>query len=823
MSDAVTPQLTFPGAAAGWGWVHGVVIAVAAVLILRLFLWERRLVSRGVGWCLLGLRGAALGVVLVLLLQPTWAWVLDRERTGKLLVAIDVSESMQLTDRQATAAERLRWLKGIGWLDGATPVPAAVPGEPVDPRSLPAAPEGIDAETWRALATQLATLSRVEIARRTLLEGPDGLLKQLEPLGLVEGALFGGVSVPWSLTDPVSFPETIPKEALVEQTRLAAPLKLLSTGGHETPWQGVILFTDGRDLDAATTLSLAESLGQSGVPIFPVIVGSTERPKDLSIVSVNVPLAVYRGDKSRVKVLISTAGYDPQPLAVELYEKVGETYEARETKNLTSGDAPQLVEFDLPTDELGTKTYELRLPTWEGETRVDNNRREFTLQVVDDRTRVLLVDGSPRWEFRYLEIALARDRRVTADVVLYDQPYLQVLEQPFFPTQWPRIEATGVLDPLVDRNLVILGDVTAGMLGPEEWGLLDRYVAEQGGMLVLVAGRGGMPLGLDVPELRALLPITNPEVAGLTPEAGAPPTARGWTWSLTPEGELQTPLQLAADPASNRAVWDALPGATWGIRGEPKPGATVWAYGRDAGNAPPIPLLVHQHYGLGQVLWVATDSTWRWRFRSDDQFHHRFWGQLARYAAELKLGAGNEFVQFGPLQARYDAGMTVEFQARWSAKMMALPPLQRSAVAEIFRGDELVTQVPLVPNARRTLISQGQLTGLPPGEYRARLKAPQLDLGPKPIEAEFLVTPATTIELAELSANRTLLEAIARASGGICVTPDEVGEIPKRLKPFEAVTSMPQARPVWDRWPAFVILAAILSCEWIVRRRYGLP
>ena len=51
-------------------------------------------------------------------------------------------------------------------------------------------------------------------------------------------------------------------------------------------------------------------------------------------------------------------------------------------------------------------------------------------------------------------------------------------------------------------------------------------------------------------------------------------------------------------------------------------------------------LLVQQGYGRGQVLFVGLDSTWRWRFKVGDKYHHRFWGQLVRWAASDKLLEG---------------------------------------------------------------------------------------------------------------------------------------------------------------------------------------
>src|SRR5205085_9147460 len=91
---------------------------------------------------------------------------------------------------------------------------------------------------------------------------------------------------------------------------------------------------------------------------------------------------------------------------------------------------------------------------------------------------------------------------------------------------------------------------------------------------------------------------------------------------------------LFRSPAASRAVWDGLPSLGWGAVGEAKDGAEVLAWVNDAKAAeakgPPdrsAALIARQNYGLGRVLYVGTDGTWRWRFKTGDAYHHRFWKQ----------------------------------------------------------------------------------------------------------------------------------------------------------------------------------------------------
>ena len=142
-------------------------------------------------------------------------------------------------------------------------------------------------------------------------------------------------------------------------------------------------------------------------------------------------------------------------------------------------------------------------------------------------------------------------------------------------------------------------------------------------------------------------------------------------------------MQLDADPERNRAIWDALPRMPWLLAGRAKPGATVLATAApDDGAA----VIAAQPYGLGKVLWIGTDGTWRFRFRTGDRYHHRFWGQVVRWAAAGSLAAGNSQVRFGPVKPRYEEGEGVTLQARISEGIGGVGP-ELLIAARIFKAD----------------------------------------------------------------------------------------------------------------------------------------
>jgi signal transduction histidine kinase len=55
-----------------------------------------------------------------------------------------------------------------------------------------------------------------------------------------------------------------------------------------------------------------------------------------------------------------------------------------------------------------------------------------------------------------------------------------------------------------------------------------------------------------------------------------------------------------------------------------------------------MPVIAWQQYGLGQVMYVGTDNTWRWRKNKGDEQYVALWGQVIQRLALPKLLGGSK-------------------------------------------------------------------------------------------------------------------------------------------------------------------------------------
>ena len=722
-----------------------------------------------------------------------------------MLIAVDTSESMSTADPGRSGEQRTRLLKALG----------LSPAEPID------------------------GITRREVARK-LISGDVAPLTKLEADHDVTALAFARDAAPATLPALADSLKTPPKsDDLAAQTTDWQPAlaEALKSTGSTAPLLGVVLVTDGRRNGPGDPAATVDRLAARGVPIFPVLVGSTVPPTDAAIAAVKAPTTVYKGDVATVEAVLKLDGYAGREVAVTL-DRPGAS-PMRQTVTAPGDGSRPSVTFRVPLEQTGAVPLTLAVGPMTGDIRPDNDRKIATIQVADDKARVLLVDGEARWEFRYLRNALARDPRVAVDSIVFHQPltglgadttYSYTINLP------PRNASEP--DPLGAYDVIIVGDLDPADATPEVWARLDSYVAERGGTLVVVPGPRNWPAAASSVPVQKLLPVLGPKLVpvdvsaedpthpGLPPGAAFEPTEQA-----TADAASWPMLQLAAEPDESRRRWAALPKLPWLLAGRAKPGATILA---GAAGDPSAASFAAQPYGLGKVLWLGTDATWRWRFRVGDAYHHRFWGQVVRWAAGGKLAAGNAFVRFGPVVPRAAEGEPIRLQARISDGVSGVRP-DLLIAARVFRAGpnpgEALAVVPLRPVPGQPRTFEGTSPALPQGAYSIRLDAPSLADAlalnpPAPAhapEATLDVVARDTSERVELTADRDSLDRLAAATGGKVVMDYDAESLPSLLRARKTETVRTEETPLWDTPLALILFFAVLTVEWVARKRAGLP
>lgn len=805
---------------------------------------------------LLALRLLTILLVLFMLAEPVLERIVDRTYERFVLVLLDQSESIDLSDPQRDVEELIDLASFHGVLEAK---------DHQDADSVEALLESLSPDDREALQT-IREETRTHTAE-TLLTGRGenpGLTERLQrDYGL---KMVGFASTPHVYETPEEM------EADTEQppsdwrrlTHLSSALDYAVD--HFSPGQlaGVVVLSDFRDTARGYPVASVESLAGQSVPVFPVLLGSRLPRRDLAVTHVEVPESIYKGESVKAEAQLKLFGVPGRDVRISFLRE-GMVIEEK-TVSVPEGEAQfrTVLEFADEPEAEGILSYSIQLEELEEESVTENNRWDFRTAVSEDRTNVLLIDSRPRWEFRYLRnLFYGRDKSVHLQYVLTEPDYLTPPGDEDSDSE-PRVAASAsrpfgeaeATDLPVSReewrkfDVIILGDVSPDVLTDTHLADIEHCVSERGTALIVIAGPEHMPHKFDPSRLGEWLPVVHQK----TVRSHFPPPEPSYNLQLTLEGRNHPIMQLVPGASENERLWTRLPDLQWRYDAVTvKPGATVLAYAQSteeepagmiqAGASPAETaerireltevqrrrnLISYHPFGLGRVLMLNFDRTWRLRYRIGDTLHHRFWGQIMTWGAGENLRAGSQFVRLGTDSLSYSPNEPIQVTAR-VLREDYMPVTDDKLSVDIYRGTRLTGSHRLTYRAGSQGMYDAEIGPFPEaGTYRIELNGKVanhiLENEDAPdVETTFTVATAhNPVEWAEFSADAELAERIAAAGGTEVLTPRTLATLYDRLGSGTESESERADITLWDHWALLLLLIVLLTSEWIVRRKGGL-
>jgi hypothetical protein len=584
---------------------------------------------------------------------------------------------------------------------------------------------------------------------------------------------------------------------------------------------GILLFSDGQNTGGASpadAAAVARSYRRDGAPVYAVPVGSTADIQDVAIIDVYTSGLVAKKDTVRVHATIEAHGFDGQATKVELvaHSREGETVLA--TKELVlSGTEQQQVELTFVAEESGPQYLEVRVPEHPNESQQlrANNHDVAYVRVSEKKLKVLLVDGRPRWDFRFLKNALRRDNGVAGRLSTEDPEV--VVE-----TEWrrqPEAEQVKALPATIEEiseyDVIILGDVSPELLTREREDLLIRAVQEHGVGLIVEAGPEYMPhaYGADFQEL---LPVVVKEgVAGREAKVFEP-----FRMEVSASGSVHEAMRLYEDIGRNQVVWSRMPEYYWCAAVErPAAGAEVLAWNPSVRLAQgKLPLISWHLAGEGKVMFIATDSTWLWRRTVGDRFFYKFWGQSLRSMAPRdESGGAKSFIEVRPVRVQPGEDATIELTAFADAEGK---PREEPELVVAINGPGGSESIKLQLDPRQMGRYRGSFLPSEAGKHAVSYTPPSGD--PEQGAEALLNVMIAPEEFRQPQLNRATLEGLAQATGGSLIPLDQLGSLERKLTGKTLTTKRQDQATIWDNWLVLVILVLVYSIDVGIRRLMGL-
>ncbi len=754
-------------------------LAVTAAVLLAWYGLKRPTrIARRSWMAMLALMTAAIATVLVVLLNPTWIEPIQPPAGKPLLtVLVDDSASMAVKDA-ADATSRYQAAVKLG----------------------------------RSLAE--ASQSRFDVRVRS----------------------FSEAVAPTDLADNAS---TQPRGML---TDLATAISV-SIEANRPAGQAVVLLSDGihnAGPGSREVLAAVRSARAAGAPIYTCTLGRADAPDIYDLqAEIRLPQQLaYVGQKVPVTVRIRQQAGPAGTVRVTLLNEGG-IVDQQDVQIPADGHAE--ARFMVSRDAPGIYRYEARVEPRPGELITANNTALQFLQVVNEPIRVLLLEGKPYWDSKFLMRTLVADPVIALDSIvrMTESRYLRrMLGTQIPPSTQPadsapadstptddtlatdnsRQERWTVItnpadllarpDALKDYQIVVLGRDTEVFLSEAAVNNLRQWMSRQGGSLVCYRGSPALQPG---ERLAQVLPVQWTEAS-----------ESRFRMALTEQGQsLQWLGDL--DTAADGDVLSRMPSlATVSHVEKPRPLATVLATALSAGSGERWPVISCQNYGTGRVVVIEGAGMWRWAFLSPQHaqqggVYGSLWQSLMRW---LVSGAVLRPGQKMDLRCQR---VIVDANEPASATLLLGPEVAAAGTPTVelrIAGEEnAIGEFTPVAAGEDPGVFRVGFGKLPPGQYEARVIT-KGELGPS---TRFDVR-APVREQLELAARPDLMARIADESGGAVLKTASSREVAGLFDAYQHRTQPERIRriPAWDRW--YVLLAAlgIWTAAWAVRRSGGL-
>ncbi|MHB8970383.1 MAG: VWA domain-containing protein [Pirellulaceae bacterium] len=642
------------------------------------------------------------------------------------------------------------------------------------------------------------------------------------------------------------------QQALVPRgakTRLGDAIRATVNKERGGPLAGIVLMTDGGNntgIDCDVSAKVAQA---AGIPVFAVGLGSDQQPINVRVVDLEAPKRIFPGDKFTLTGYLQAYGLEGRLVNVQLLSASGDmridegddlskkaTFEEERSVRLSAEGALTTLKFEAAPKDIGTRQYILKVvpPDQDAEPRDDLKTARVT--IVERKSRVLLIAGGPSREYCFLRNQLFRDRDVTLDVLLQSSTAGASQEAANVLTDFPELA-----DDLFQYDCIVAFDPDWMQLDELQIELLDRWVAEQAGGLIVVAGPvftpqwAGLRRGRDprVDTIKTLYPVVfySQGSPSLSLERFGGEAA--WPLSFTRDGQDAEFLWLEDEATASEAAWQSFDGVYgyYSVK-DPKPGARVYARFSNPETAVDgeLPIYAAAHfYGAGRVYFQASGEIWRLR-ASEPRYFETYYTKLIRWVSQGRLLRDSSRGVLLVDKDRCLLGDLLTVRAVLNdAQHQALTV--DSVTANLLQPDGQRVPVTLrkIQDSAREGMYEAQFTALLPGDYRMELAPPE-GSNDELLVAEVRVrVPALEIERPQR--NDALLKALTQTTGGAYYIGFNAAmnrgdatraSLAAVVQPNDQAIYLPESvDKVFDErllgW-LMLLIVGVLCTEWLIRR-----
>ena len=555
-----------------------------------------------------------------------------------------------------------------------------------------------------------------------------------------------------------------------QTTDISRMIEEIRTRFVNTHLGAVILASDGIYNRGLHPVSAAT---ETGAPVITIALGDTTVRRDLILEKINYNRVAYLNNEFPVEIVVrarKASGYSSRLII----QKDGSELASRPVE-ISSDD--QFITFteNIRATQPGIQSYSISLKAIPREITLQNNRSEIFIDVLDSRQKILILANSPHPDVTTLNQAILSNQNYEVDVFLASE--FKGSPDAYNLVVFHQLPSVRFGTPVVEANQEV---PALYILGPQTH--LNAFNEQYPGLSI---SSESVDFNEALPEFNERFTLFNPGSGFREFVSYMPPLT-------CPFGDYEI------SPVMETLLYQQIGRVTTGY-----------------------PLLTFSHAGSIRTGVLAGTGIWRWRLAafSNEGTHETFDRLINKVVQYLSVREDKSLFRVYPSKNSYYDNEIIEFEAELYSE--AYEPVTGPEVTLVITSDDgKKYPFTFAASGSEYYLNAGSL---PSGSYTFSAR---VEYGGKIFTAkgEFSVT-GLNIEKHNMQADHHILFNLAGMTGGEMVYPSGMDGIPQILGQMEGMKPLVFEQSRYMEVINFpwilVILIALLSMEWFLRRRAG--
>ncbi len=544
----------------------------------------------------------------------------------------------------------------------------------------------------------------------------------------------------------------------------------------------ISIISDGIITEGSNSTSEIEKLN---IPFFTIAVGDTTKPSDIAVNKVQFNKLIYLNSKTEINGIISNNNFSNRKVTVSLSTKYG-IIEQKQIKLNKSG--INNISFTYEPKKNGKHSLQLTVSRLENEETYVNNKYPFMIDVLNDKTNVLVIAGAPSADLSVIIKSLSVSNKIKLNKII-------------------QLNGTIFLDKTNFGNKIDSADIIL-MIDFPTFKTPNKLLNAISSRIILK----------KTPYFLFLSELTNYN------RLSAFKNLLPFKTKTFSQGNLLIQPEIVSEGNgifSDLSLWNNLaPIKVNSYKIGVKSSASLLAIGKTRNSQIDIPILFTSKIAPSRSIVFNGYNFWKWRVQSDEYLINTFDTFLSNSIKWLSTKKEKRiFVK--PIKDIFTTNETVEFTGNVYDE--TLTPISNASVVVKIKSEKFIKSIKL--QSTKNGLYSGRIDISSPGIYNYTATISSKNEKLQIVKGKFLISDVE-IESINFVLNSNYLTFISNITSGKSFIIDDYSDLFSRIKQFSHIQTNDEIISikfdVWRNKWILILTIMLFAIEWIIRKQKGM-